>query len=78
MVHEDFRGGGGGALYWACKCINKSNNNKKIYISCEEAHVICEKVDLWSGGSKPVSQEVASLPIKSSLEKTCMLTTQQS
>lgn len=48
----------------------------KNHISCEEAHVICEKVDMWSAGSKPVSQEEASLPIKSSMQKSCMLTTQ--
>lgn len=37
---------------------------------------MCEKVDLWLEGSKPVSQEAASLPTISSMQKSCMLTIQ--
>lgn len=41
----------------------------KRLISCEEKHVMCEKGALWVEGSKPVSQEAASLPIISTLQK---------
>lgn len=39
---------------------------------------MCEKGALWVEGSKPVSQEAASLPITSSFKKNvCMLTIHQ-
>lgn len=41
---------------------------KKI-ISCEEEHVMRVKGDLWIEGAKPVSQEAASLPTISSIQK---------
>lgn len=42
---------------------------KRIIISCEEKHVMCEKGALWVEGSKPVSQEAANLPIIPSLQQ---------